>query len=225
MKNTLFILLICFNISFTAIGQDKISIEQYFEAYKESYGVFDIGLNTPKGQEMNFKVFEKTETYIRFGIDEMNLYIEMALFQGENEWEHFVITHKYFNQDFRTSIHKLKCLSFNQTPLGNPLEELEILPQDEIYAYYYRDVALMQTQTFLNTNDKKDLNYQKVILPKNGGNIITLQFAIPKIQNGAVVEEMSFKNGKALVQIDAKFTTWGTLKFQKKHKRFEFEAQ
>jgi len=211
-------------LNFTQLfAQNKPSIEQYYEAYKNTYGIFDIGMNTPKGQEMEFQIFEKTPTYIKFGIEPMNLYIEMALFQGKDEWISFVILHKYYNQDFRASLQKMQCLSLNPTPIGNPLDESEAFYTDEVYAYYYQNVALMQTQTMMGTNNRKDINYQKIILPKNGENQVLLQYAKPKVQNGAIVEEMRFENGKAIVKIEAKFKTWGVLNFQKMQNYFEFE--
>ena len=225
MKYFYLSLFFCLNF-FKLIGQEDTTItpmEKYYEAYKNSYGILDMGTNASQKLEiMEFQIFEKTETYMKFGIELINLYVEMALFQGEDE---FVVLHKYYNEDFRASIQKLQCLVLNSTPIGNPLDEVSALSKDEIYAYYYQNIALMQAQTTMGTNDRRDINYQKIILPKNGENLILLQYGKPKVENGAVVETVNFVGEKVIVNIDAKFKTWGTLNFQKMSNYFEFESR
>ncbi len=201
------------------------SLDEYYKAYVETFSATEMGMNMPQDAVNGYEIIEKNDAagYIKFKAKDFDLYIEMVLFLPNEDYLHFAVVNRYFQNDFRASIRSIKTYSLNLTPLGNPLEETSFMSLDQLYYSYYSKYATMMDFDSNESDDKTDVNYLRFVLPKKGENVILLQYATPDVdKNGMIQEEMITENGKDVIKTPNGFKTFGELRFDKKTPRLEF---
>lgn len=221
------LLILLFSVQRFAFAQD-FTVDDYYKAYIATFSAHDFGMNVPKDQWKGYEILEKNVRtgYIKFKIKEMDLYIEMVVFQPAEEIAYlsFALVQKYYMNDFKCNISSLKAYTLNQTPLGSPLEEADIeMPWSQLYYTYYSKHATMYRSTTAKSDDKSDINNIRFVFPKNGEGKVLIQYSVPKIENGFVTEEMERDaEGRLVIKTPKDFKTFAELVFIKSEARMEF---